>query len=251
MKMNKNFQTLYCASGLAGLTLAFTGTIAPAKLADSHETRFRVRVENISASDAIKAPEGKRQAVGISPGFWAIHKGANPIFSAGVYDAGKGLESQAEDGNPAALSENLKLSPSVSTSGIFNIPVGKSEPGPIPTGNAYEFSITAKPGDKLSMSMMFGHSNDWFFTSGTDGVALFDKSGKPISGDQTKKFSLWDAGTEEDEEPGVGMFQASRQSVPNTGPAEHEKIQMVSKRGFSFSSPAVNKTIRVTIVPES
>jgi hypothetical protein len=44
---------------------------------------------------------------------------------------------------------------------------------------------------------------------------------KPIAGDITSQILLWDAGTEVNEEPGLGPNQAPLQPAPNTGPVEH------------------------------
>ena len=40
----------------------------------------------------------------------------------------------------------------------------------------------------------------------------FDKNGKPLSGEVTSQLGLFDAGTEVNEEPGVGSSQAPRRS---------------------------------------
>jgi hypothetical protein len=58
-----------------------------------------------------------------------------------------------------------------------------------------------------------------------DGIALFDANGKPIRGDVTSQILLWDAGTEVNEEPGLGPNQAALQPAPNTGPAEHGVVR--------------------------
>ena len=55
---------------------------------------------------------------------------------------------------------------------------------------------------------------------------------------------LWDAGTEVNEEPGVGLNQAPRQAGPNTGMTENGIVKMVND-GYTY--PAVSEVIRVTI----
>lgn len=55
---------------------------------------------------------------------------------------------------------------------------------------------------------------------------------------------LWDAGTEVNEEPGVGPNQAPRQPAPNTGPSEHGVVRPV-RDGYTY--PATAEVIRVTI----
>ena len=68
-----------------------------------------------------------------------------------------------------------------------------------------------------------------------------------MSGDVTDQIMLWDAGTEENQEPGVGNNQVQRQSAPNTGPADPDKtVRLVND---SFTYPPVNGVIRVTINP--
>lgn len=83
--------------------------------------------------------------------------------------------------------------------------VGGSAPaGP---GDSFTFEFDAAPGLSLSFATMFVPSNDFFFAPGESGIALFDGSGNPVTGDVTSQVSLWDAGTEADQEPGAGSEQ--------------------------------------------
>lgn len=66
----------------------------------------------------------------------------------------------------------------------------------------------------------------------------------PVTGDWTKSVKLWDAGTEKDEEPGVGPNQAPRQKAPNTGPAENRSVYLASD-GFHY--PPVDEVIQLTL----
>ena len=127
-------------------------------------------------------------------------------------DRGAGLEALAEDGNPAELAANLPRN-----SGVFTTPVGADGPGPLTPGNAYEFTFVARPGDRLSFATMYVQSNDLFLAPGDTGIALFTDDRQPISGDITDQIGLWDAGTEVNEQPGVGANQAPRQAAANTG----------------------------------
>ena len=68
---------------------------------------------------------------------------------------------------------------------------------------------------------MFGQSNDLFYSNDRP-IALFDAAGKPVRGDMTPQLSLWDAGTEVNEEPGLGPNQGPRQKTPEAGVAEHQ-----------------------------
>jgi hypothetical protein len=93
---------------------------------------------------------------------------------------------------------------------VFNTPVGASAPGPITPGAAYEITISAMPGARLSLTTMMGQSNYWFCAPVESGIPLFE-NGKPISGDITSQIILWDAGTEVNQEPGIRPDQGPRQ----------------------------------------
>ena len=125
--------------------------------------------------------------------------------------------------------------------------MGASAPGPITPGAAYETTISAVPGDRLSMTLMMGQSNDWFYAPAESGIKLF-KNGKPISGgDISSQLMLWDAGTEVDQEPGIGSEQGPRQKGPNTGKAENGVVRKVQD-GKSYSNASA--VLRVIIKPE-
>jgi hypothetical protein len=101
------------------------------------------------------------------------------------------------------------------------------------------------PGDRLSLTTMMGQSNDWFYAPGESGIELF-KNGKPISGDITVQMILWDAGTEIDQEPGIGSDQGPRQKTPNTGNAEKGVVRKIED-GKVYSK--TSEVMRVTIMP--
>jgi hypothetical protein len=133
--------------------------------------------------------------------------------------------------------------------GSTNTPVGAGSPGDIWPGQAFEFKVAAKPGERLTFAAMFVQSNDLFYAPREDGIALFDASGKPMSGDVTSQILLWDAGTEVNEEPGLGPNQAPLQAAPNTGPAEHGAVRPITEVKDGFHYPTVPEVLRVTITP--
>jgi hypothetical protein len=192
------------------------------------DTKFTVRIENISSKDGQVASDGAHWPFALSPGLWVAHDKDVTLFKEGQA-ASKGLEMQAEDGSPEGLVKMLEAQHHTGH-GIFNTPVGASGPGPIGPGGAYEFTVTAAPGMKLSVALMFGQSNDWFYASGK-GIELF-KNGRPMSGDITSKFILYEAGTEKNEEPGIGPNQAPRQKAPNTGDDEHGVVNKAKTSTF-------------------
>jgi len=169
----------------------------------------------------------------IAPGAFAIHSGANPLFTPDAADMGKGIEALAEDGDPSGLVDMSSGKDGVYMAGTFAVPDGAMDPAPAFPGESYSIEFDAAPGDALSVATMFVQSNDLFFANGVDGIALFDGDGMPVSGDMTMKLGLWDAGTEVNEEPGVGMYQAPRQAGPNSGMDEGGVVAPVDD-GFSY-----------------
>ena len=132
------------------------------------------------------------------------------------------------------------------SSGVFNTPVGASEPGPAGPGQAYQFSFEAPPGTRLSFATMLVQSNDLFFAPDTEGIELFNGS-QPIDGEITDQIAFWDAGTEVNEEPGAGANQAPRQTGPNMGPDENGRVLRMQDVNDGYTYPAVSEMIQVTI----
>ena len=104
------------------------------------------------------------------------------------------------------------------------------------------FTFHAGKGHFLSFATMFVQSNDLFYAPAEDGLALYDASGNAITGDVTGMIGLWDAGTEVNEEPGVGPNQAPRQSGPDTGMDENGNVVPVND---AYTYPDVEDVIKV------
>lgn len=231
---------------LIAILLGFQLSTA-ARHRDGNDVRFTVRIENISTKDGQTASNGTKWSFAVSPGMWVSHKQLDVrLLKEGGNAKVNGLEMQAEDGNPEGLVKYLDHYHDRMLHGVFNTPVGASSPGPIRPGDAYEFSVVATPGMKLSLTMMFGQSNDWFYAFDPNGIHLFEGN-RPISGDVTNKLILWDAGTEKDEELGIGPNQGPRQKSPNTGEEEHGVVHKAKKSVF-FNKTA--ELLRITITPE-
>jgi len=182
---------------------------------------------NLAAHTGINTP--------LAPVAWTVHQSPNTLFTSGS-QASAGLQKLAEDGSPVALVAEQ----GDANAGAAAIGRGASGPAPIfaPDGN-YTFTITAAPGDHLSLASMFVQSNDWFF--GLNNLPLFDADGDPRSGNVTDYVTLYDAGTEVNEAPGYGANQAPRQAGPNTGASENGLVSPVS--GMASGN------IHVTITP--
>jgi len=226
----------------AGVILSVAG-IASAN--GDEPTKFTIRIENITKPDAFTASNGVKWSLAFSPGTAVVHSENAPIFTSGKKDRGKGLEAQAEDGDPSMLAKSLQGAKGIKSVTVFNTPVGASAPGPITPGAAYETTITAMPGDRLSMTLMMGQSNDWFYAPDERGIELF-KNGQAVSGDMTAQIVMWDAGTEVDQEPGIGSDQGPRQKAPNTGKAENGVVHKIQD-GKLYSQ--ASSVMRVTITP--
>lgn len=169
------------------------------------------------------------------------------LFTEGEPDRGEGLEAVAEDADPTALGASLEQQSEVAEAGIFSVPEGANDAGPIGPDDAFEFTVMAEPGQRLSLATMLGQSNDLFYAPGDEGVALFNGD-TPHQGDVTAEFLLWDAGTEANETPGAGPNQAPRQSAPGAGTVENGVVRPVDDE---FDYPATDAVVRVTFTPVS
>ena len=189
--------------------------------------------------------------VPLSPGVAVVHTEAARFFASGEA-ASEGIEGIAEDGDPGAAVALFTGATGVQSVQAFNTPAGASAPSPIDPGGRYSFEVEAEPGSRLSFATMFIQSNDLFYTFAGDGLALFDAAGRPVSGDVTGQVLLYDAGTERNQEPGVGPDQAPRQAGPDAGPEEGGVLGRVEdgaddRAGFSY--PATADVVRVTVTP--
>lgn len=213
---------------------------------------FRVRLENVSDGSTLQTSEGTKP-VPMSPGAYAVHTADEPIFTPGEPERGNGLEEIAEDGAPPSkLAAALSARDSVTDAGAFAVPTGGDDsPGPLLPGNSYEFTVEASPGKPtryLSLVTMFVQSNDVFLAlGGADGMELF-ADGEPNVGNVTDSLALWDAGTEINQEPGVGGYQAPRQEDTNLGDVERGTVAPIAEvNGYEY--PAVDEVARLTVTP--
>ena len=114
-------------------------------------------------------------------------------------------------------------------------------------GESESFTFNAGKGSYLSFATMFVQSNDLFYGFGEAGLALYDGNGDPVTGDVTGMVELWDAGTEVNEEPGVGPNQAPRQSGPNTGDDENGTVELIQDINDGFTYPTTNTILKISI----
>jgi hypothetical protein len=184
----------------------------------------------------------------ISPGVFAIHAEPGPLYDLGLADRGQGLEHLAEDGNNVALGSAMTdaaAAGKVGMAGMFDIPMGAQAKGAAAPGNGFAIQLTGMPGDRVSFATMFGMSNDWFFATDPDGIALFDAEGNPISGEVSEHVGVYDAGTEIDEEIAIGPDTGPQQPMPNTGAAD--PVHQVRPARYAIPASA---HLRVTLTPQ-
>lgn len=180
-------------------------------------------------------------ASALSPGLFVVHEGPAPLFALGEPDRGLGLEQLAEDGDPeplrAAFAADLP-------GGVFAFDTFGTEP--IGPGETVEATFHAGPGDYLSFAAMFRMSNDWFFATRPEGIALF-LDGSPVNCDVTSDVILYDLGTEADEELNVGPNTAPQQLEPGAGrPDRFTEVREVTPERYGI--PTVLH-LRVTLTP--
>ena len=190
------------------------------------EVQFKVTISSVTKDDTLKSP-GSALRAPIAPGVFLVDRTA-VVASSGVR-ATPELERLAEDGNYEPLQQKLASQ--------FGARSGMFIPG-------QELTFTATPGDRLSFATMFVQSNDKFYAPAGQGIELFRSDGRPVVGNLTSEVRLYDAGTEADEEPGVGRDQAPRQGGPNKGAG---KNLAVGEARDAFTYPPAQEVIEVTL----
>ncbi len=238
-----------------------------AKGASASVTRFAVRIENVSTRTALRLAKGNGMSVPLSPGVWAVHTGGNPMLTPGKVEPGLGLKGLAEAGMAGEFADNVARVPGVRSHGVLDHPLmrrpaggtgAKSAPvAMVPArdapllmpGTLVDLVIEARPGDKLSLAFMLGPSNDGIIGTGATGIALFDGSGRPVAGDVSSALGLWDAGTEVNEEPGVGRNIGTKQGAATAGDPERRPVRAMSEAEFGSNWPVASRILRVTIAP--
>jgi hypothetical protein len=162
-----------------------------------------------------------------------------------------------DDNDPTALRNFTLRIENVAPFTVLKASTQRTRPdrtdGNLAPGEIYEIRFTAGLGHRLSFASMLLESNDWFFGSDPAGIPLFNASGVPLSGDITNLVALWDAGTELDQEPGVGNNTGLLQTARGDGAADpNNLVRLVPdvvtlSNGSSFARPAIASMIRVSL----
>lgn len=214
---------------------------------DIDDTRtFTVTIQNVSTAATLQPGALPDRTAPLSPGAWAVYDDGS-IFNLNQ-EANLAVERLAEEGMPDLITADLNAATWVEDNGEFSAPAGANGPV-IGSGESVTFTFDANPGDQLQIMTMFGNSNDWFYAFGNGGLDLFDNDNDPVSGDVTAELELYDAGTELDEMPGLGVTQKpDHPTTINIGPVDPvDQIQIAAIRHSAFIIPATNSVIRVTV----
>jgi len=206
---------------------------------------FEVTVTATSEAGTITTSDGDDVEVPLSPTAYAVHSSDVTAFSEGE-SASAGLESLAEDGHPSTLAEELTGVEGVETVDAAAVPDGADEAAPLHSNESYTFEVEAGHDHNLTLATMFVQSNDLFYAPDPEGIALFE-DGEAVEGDVTDELVLWDAGTEQNQEPGAGPDQAPRQDGDDTGPAEDATVRSIDAVDDGYDYPETSDVIEVTI----
>jgi hypothetical protein len=208
---------------------------------------FTVTVENVSADrGSITTP--------IAPVFYATHAMTWSLFVEGESAGTAGLEALAEDGSPADLVASYTGVAGIGMVGAQDTPVG-GVAGPAVPGQSYQFTVTPDGAHRfLTIAFMVVQTNDVFVALGSEGVALLDESGAPrpaadINADVEHMLAVWDAGTEANEVPGVGLSQAPRQAGPNVGASDPiTRVRRYADTTNDLAGPGLGGFAEVSVV---
>lgn len=153
----------------------------------------------------------------LSSAVWVTHDDTVTLFDDGG-TASAELESLAEEGDTAAYEAALGA--------VAGVDQFDTVAGPFVPGDSITFTVTpTADGRFLSFATMLGQTNDAFLAMAPAGVALLEEDGTPrddedIEADIRATLGAWDAGTEANEVPGVGLNQAPRQVAAGDGMAD-------------------------------
>ncbi len=249
------FVTSAGSSGIGMSPLAYAVHIGRAPLFDTGVADRGQGLELIAESGRVANLGGVLRTLSgwstpVSPGVYAVHTDPEPLYALGLDDLGLGLEHLAEDGNfeviGASIASNAR-SMELTETGTFEMPVGSTQISPARPGGAFELVVRGIPGEHVSFATMFGMSNDWFFATRPEGIALFDAQGMPRSGDVSADIALYDAGTEVDQEPAIGADTGPQQPAVNTGAID--PISIVREVPANVHPFAASTHLRVTLEP--
>lgn len=177
----------------------------------------------------------------LSPILVVVYNGIpNPVFTSGMKDAGLGLKALAQKGDASGLAAALKGMKGVKQVYILPDPANtvllpsiESQPG-----GTVSQKLEVSQGDHLVIATMYGFSNDWFFSTGENGIDATQ------TGDFSDSIHLFDDGTAVSQFPGAGNSQANLGGSPE--PA-NKPIEEVPNPNTFNTLPEISKMIKVEL----
>ena len=201
----------------------------------------------------LNVSEGSAFEFGLESGIAAMTTDAVSLFELDAA-ATAGLESLAEDGEPAAMVAEVDALTDGEVQTVEAIPTDDLETVTLtaPTDAAPVFHFAA----------MISQSNDSFLSTGPSGVVLFDDGGALLSEEEIEDaildaLVLYDAGTERNQAAAVGADMEINQAAPNTGESEGNGLVRIVSQGANgeltnepvWEYPRLDQLIRVTVAP--
>ena len=213
---------------------------------------FNVRMANVSTPGAVSTSTGASVDAKFAPGVLVIHEAGIQLFTEGQPLDFASFEGLVEDGDNGPFLAELSAVDGVLVAKSYASLDEDYNSAPMGPGDDALLTETVDPGLRLSLVAMYGESNDVFVATPPAGIELFDAEDLPLYGEIAAEMQFWDAGTEVNEEPGVGPNQPARQAGPNTGDDENgvvAAIGAVDAAGFGY--PAVSDWLSVELYAPS
>ena len=224
------------------------GCTTEEEVVDAEPVQFNINLENISSEGDLVPSSGTPTNIMFAPGILIIHDGDFSLFESGSPAKYAGFEAMVEDGSNAGLVDDLAGEPGVIEAISYAALDASYADSPMLPGTKATKSSDAVPGDFITVATMFGESNDVFVAALA--IPLFDADGVALETDATGDLTLWDAGTEVNEEPGLGENQAPRQAAPGSGVDEDANVEQITgtdAAGFSYPEPDAMLSLRITV----
>ncbi len=210
--------------------------------------QFNINMENTSAAGDLIPSVGDPTDILFAPGILILHTDDFALIEPGAPSLYPGFEAMVEDGSNADLIADLDGESGVISAESFAALDASYKDSPMLPGERATKSVDAVPGQRITVATMYGESNDVFVAALS--IPLFDVDENALETDATADLTLWDAGTEINEEPGIGDSQAPRQSAPGSGEDEGGNVVEINgtdAAGFEYPDPSDMLSLRVTL----
>ncbi len=198
--------------------------------------RHVLTLRNVSEPGALAG-----QDHALAPGLVVVHHPDRVVFDVGDMVSGTPLEPLVEDGDNAPIVAALSGDPDVYTVvslAALDLDYHEAPMGP---GGSAVVTLDTPADARISLLVMLGQSNDVFVATPPGGVDVFPG---PVA------LGVFDAGTEVDQEPGVGPDQAARQAEAGQGEEAGAAVALVQPTDLGgFAWPAAHEVALATLEP--